>query len=250
METMALMIALVQFRQITDNEPDKFTSLAIFSDSQAALDLLAKPMKPKTLQYLSRFVLKSHRTIPERYTLRLYWTPGHEGIELNERADKAAKEAAEGDMTPMILPISLGGLLRHSRKILNTRGAVSIKQYKTKGKWIADALNKLEKGQAAAIFQLRCGHSPLKKFLHRIKAEENDKCDTCNAIETTAHFLVYCKKYTKQRQAFRKQIKKEKIKVDINSAIKLLDTPKVYPYLAQFIENTGRFTHLKTYLDK
>jgi hypothetical protein len=56
--------------------------------------------------------------------------------------------------------------------------------------------------------------------------------------------------HTKQQQAFRKQMKKEKMKVEINSAIDLSDTPKVYPYLAQFIENTGRFIYLKTYLDK
>lgn len=57
-------------------------------------------------------------------------------------------------------------------------------------------------------------------------------------------------KFTKQRQQFRRRLKEEEIKVDINSAIKLLDTPAVFPYLAQYVEETGRFTHLKTYIDK
>lgn len=117
-------------------------------------------------------------------------------------------------------------------------------------KWSENVFNPgLEKGSAAAIFQLRCGHCPLRKFLHRIGAEESDKCETCSAVETPAHFLIYCKKYTKQSPELRRQLKKEKIKTNFNSASALLDTPNAYPLLARFIKQTGRFTHLQTYLD-
>lgn len=250
MEAMALMIALVQFKYFTDDPSNTFRSLAIFSDSQAALNLLANPVKPQSLQYLARFLLRSHRKIPVHLAMKLYWTPGHEGIELNEQADEAAKQAAESDEQPMILPMSLGGLLRHTRSIFRNRGAVSIAPYKTKAKKIADALQSLEKGDAAAIFQLQCGHCPLKKFLHRIGVEEDNKCEDCKATETPAHFLIYCKKYTKQQQVFRRTLKEEGIKINVNSAFTLLDSPRVYPHLAEFLRATGRFTHLKSYLDK
>lgn len=117
MEAMAIMIAIVQFRQRINTDPDKFDALAIFSDSQAALDLLARLTQPKTLQYLSRFLRRSYNMIPKEYPLRLYWTPGHEGVNLNETADAAAKKAAEDNKDPLILPISLGGLLQHSRAV-------------------------------------------------------------------------------------------------------------------------------------
>lgn len=181
--------------------------------------------------------------------MALYWTPGHEDVELNEKADEAAKKAAEDREDALTLPLSLGGLLQHTRKIFNQRGATPITPFKTKNKWVADALNNLEKGQAAAIFQLRSGHCPLHKFLHRIGVEDTDRCETCKAVETPAHFLIYCRKYTKERRRFREKLKEEKIKVNINSAMALLDTPKLYPYLACFIQETGRFPHLNTYLE-
>lgn len=218
MEAMAIMIALVHFRHLISTHPDKFTLLAIFSDSQTALDLFSKPLQPKTLQYLAHFLLRSYREIPTNYHVRLFWTPGHEGVELNEAADEAARKAAEEDDSPIILPMSLGALLRHTKTLFHHRGAVPINPYKKKARWITDALNLLEKGDAAAIFQLRCGHCPLKKFLHRIRAEEDAKCDECFATETPAHFLIYCKKYNGQRRTFRRQLREENIKVDINSA--------------------------------
>lgn len=248
MESMAILIALVQFRQIIATNPTKFNALTIFSDSQAALELFSNPTQPRTLQYLSRFLRRSHSLIPDQYPLRLYWTPGHEGVDLNEQADRAAKEAAEEGLNPVLLPTSLGCLLRHTRTTFKTREAVPNSPYKTKGKKISDALNQLEKGQAAAIFQLRCGHCPLRKFLYRIGVEEHNRCTTCFATETPAHFLVYCKKYTRQRRDFRKKLKEEDIKVNTNSAWAILDSPKTYPYLAQYIQDTERFIHLKSYL--
>lgn len=202
METVAFILAMTKFKHLIDTDPECFTSLAVFSDSQAALELIAKPMRPSTLQYLARYVLRTRKMIPNRYKIRLYWTPGHEGVELNEIADNEAKAAAEENIDPVILPISLGCLLCRVKETFRTRGAEPIPPYKTKGRWIADVLNTLEKGQAAAIFQLRSGHCPLKKFLHRIGVEEDNKCETCKVVETTTHFLIYCKRYTKERRIF------------------------------------------------
>lgn len=134
MEGMAIIIALVKFRQIIDTDPEKYSLLAIFSDSQAALGLFANPMQPNTLQYLARFLRKSHQRIPQELPISLYWTPGHEGIPLNEAADEAAKKAAEERIDVMILPRSLGGLLQHTRNVFNKRGAVTKTPFKTKSR--------------------------------------------------------------------------------------------------------------------
>lgn len=112
METAAFILAMTKFKHLIDTDPDRFTSLAVFSDSQAALDLIARPMRPSTLQYLARYVLRTKGMIPDQYQMRLYWTPGHDGVELNKIADKEAKEAAEGNIDPVTLPISLGCLIR------------------------------------------------------------------------------------------------------------------------------------------
>lgn len=249
MEVMGLIMGLMTYSTIVDLHPNKFKAVALFSDSQAALGLLANPLQPQSLQYLARTLRKTIRKIPQGHSISLYWTPGHEGIQLNEKADEEARQKAEGKDESTILPISLGGLLRHTKENI-TRGARPITKYKTKSKHVAEALNRLEKGQAAVIFQLRCGHNPLRHFLHRIGVEETDKCDFCRVTENTTHFLIYCRRFKLQRQTFQKKLIDEEINVDINSANKLLDTPAVFPYLAQFVEDTGRFTHLKTYIDK
>lgn len=129
---MAIMIAMVKFRQVADAHPNKYNSLAIFSDSQAALNLLAQPLDMKTLQYLARFLLRTWKPLQNRFEVRLYWTPGREDIDLNEKADKAAKQAAEKYEDPMILPTSLGCLLKSTQEKIRYREAVSTPPYKTK----------------------------------------------------------------------------------------------------------------------
>lgn len=164
MEIMALIIGLSQFRSIIVDQPEKYKVLAFFSDGQAALELIENRAQPNTSQYLARAVKIMVRQIPLMFRIDLYWTPGQEVFELNEWADKAAKEAAEGSPVAATLPISLGSLLRHVKETFK-REACPLKQYKTRGTITAGTLNKTEKRQATTVFQLRCGHCPLKQFL-------------------------------------------------------------------------------------
>lgn len=176
MVAMALILALLTFSTILTTTPTKYKSIAIFSDSQSALELLANPAQPKLLQYIKKLFRKAKRTIPEGKAISLYLTPGHKGVELNEKADLAAKDAAEATNGVIEVPVGLGSLLRHAREKCK-REVVPVKQFKTKGRYIAEALNGLEKGQAVSIFQLQCGHCPLQKFLHQIGVEGDNKCD-------------------------------------------------------------------------
>ncbi|KAG0148572.1 hypothetical protein CROQUDRAFT_654653 [Cronartium quercuum f. sp. fusiforme G11] len=48
-KVMGLIIALIKFRDTIIRHSTAFTSLAIFSDNQAALSLLTKPLQPKSL---------------------------------------------------------------------------------------------------------------------------------------------------------------------------------------------------------
>ncbi|KAG0144143.1 hypothetical protein CROQUDRAFT_108667 [Cronartium quercuum f. sp. fusiforme G11] len=183
-------------------------ALAIFYDNQAALHLVNNPTKQGTAQYIAEEV----HVILERIKIpiRLYWSPGHEGIKLNEAADEAAKTGDE-----------------EQTEITNLRYS----------------LNR----QAAAIFQLRSGHSPLRHHLSRAKTGISPLCPSCGIPETTAHFLVYCKKSSKQRRTFRNRLRKQGLKVDFQSASRLLDTPSVFPFLADYIEDTNRFPNLRKY---
>ncbi|KAG0151652.1 hypothetical protein CROQUDRAFT_651086 [Cronartium quercuum f. sp. fusiforme G11] len=145
------------------------------------------------------------------------------------------------------LPISLGGLLRHVRKVFKNRGADPILPYHTPSAKIADGLDLLEKGQAASNFQLRSGCCPLRKYLHRIKVEQDPRCEHCKLVETPTHSIAYCKKFEQQRNFFRMELKKAKVKV--NSATAVLDNTATYPHLVEYIEGTERFEYLKSYTE-
>lgn len=220
MESMALSMALNHYVNLieTDSTPDNNT-LAIFSDSQAALQLLNNPLTMQTAQYLGGHLQELIQHITSRHTINLYWTPGHRDIELNERADEAAGKAAEFEGERHTLPFSLSCAKRHARQIYNNHGTdIERDGYRTKGKAIATAFDNLEKGKTAAIFQLRSGHCPLNHFLARIQATPSDRCANCGRKETTIHFLLYCPKYTRQRRAFRNALKEADIKLDTRRA--------------------------------
>ncbi|KAG0145350.1 hypothetical protein CROQUDRAFT_15899, partial [Cronartium quercuum f. sp. fusiforme G11] len=109
------------------------------------------------------------------------------------------------------------------------------------------ALDLLEKGQASSIFQLWSGCCPLRKYLHRIKVEQDPRCEHCKLVETPIHFIAYCKKFEQQRIFFGMELKKANVKVNTNSATAVFDNTATYPHLVKYIEGTRRFKHLKSY---
>lgn len=234
MELMALSLALNYYIDAieTDTTPENNT-LALFSDSQTALQVLNNPLSMRTAQYLGKHLQELACHISSAHTIKLHWTPGHRDIDLNEQADKAAGEAAESEGERFTLPFSLSCARRHVKQTYNNRGMITDRSgYKTKGKIIAEAYDKLEKGKAAAIFQLRSNHCPLNHYLTRINAAPNNRCAHCGRKETTIHFLLYCPQYKKERHIFRNALKEEEIKLDTRRANLILDCPEAYPYLA------------------
>lgn len=252
MEAMALSIALNHYIDCieTDTTPPNNT-LALFSDSQAALHLLNKPPQPAPLQYFGIHLQELIDHINTNHTIKLFWTPGHRSITLNEKADEEAGKAAEAEGERFTLPVSLASTTQRVRLTFNDRGEnLDRGSFRTPGRKIAAALDELEKGKAAAIFQLRSGHCPLNHFLKRIQATEDDRCPHCRRKETTTHYLIYCQKYKHKRRKFRNDLKEAEIKVDTRGADKILDNPNTYPYLADYIISTGRFEHLQVYIEK
>lgn len=249
---MALSLALNHYIDLTemDNIPTS-TNLSIFSDSQAALNLMNDPLTPRTAQYLGSHLQELVQHITPQRTIKLFWTPGHKDIELNEQADEGAGEAAITEGEWFLLPSSLASTWQHVKTTFNSRGTdIDRDGYKTTGKEIAKASDNLEKDQAAAIFQSRSGHCPLNHFFARIQVVKADRCQHCGRKETMIHFLNYFPKYAKARQMFRNNLREAEIKPDTRRANLILDSPDIFPYLAEFITFTNRFEHFHTYLEK
>jgi hypothetical protein len=186
------------------------------------------------------------------------WAPGHIGIEGNERADEEAKRAAQQEDSSALaaIPKVFRGDLPWSRSAVRQEyhtelGAAAKQTWERsprfarissydgkilKGTYIA-LTNKLPRSLAVLLIQLRTGHIPLAKHLHRINKADTPICPCCRqADETVAHYLLHCSAH---REARRRLV----LEGGRNATIitKLLGSTKLYPPLFRYIARTGRF---------
>ncbi|KAA1066712.1 hypothetical protein PGT21_022684 [Puccinia graminis f. sp. tritici] len=169
-EVTAINIGLEMFKNdlnnlISGNQHNIFNKkLNIFCDNQATLTTISKPPKPTSLQFrfnkiftLLKFI-SSNSTTP----IQLFWCPAHVGITENEKVDSLAKEATSDNQQFQLehQPQTLTNLQQHIRqqykfnKFKNPLIRNNIKLTTPPFK-IFNKLNQLEKGGAAAIYQLR-----------------------------------------------------------------------------------------------
>lgn len=246
---LAAKLAKKSLRTCIARTPD----IAIFGDNQGALSLINDIPRASSGQHIIIRTLSLFRQLPEDSTIRLYWTPGHAGIELNEKADDLAKQAAtdqSGQTEVFYLPASLGSLKRRTKSKFSLKHfplKPGRKPFKTNPKDISDALMNMEKGRTAAITQLRAGHSPLNDHLHKRNLTDSPFCITCKRKETTEHFLLFCNRYKKERRRFRSRLLEENIRVNWNDAKKLMDSPKAFFLLSEYILETKRFSFFHSY---
>ncbi|MBW0499329.1 hypothetical protein O181_039044 [Austropuccinia psidii MF-1] len=177
-------------------------AVAIFSDSQAALKSVTLPKKGTSGQQLATRIYNRFRHWSTCFPIRLYWCPGHLGIQQNEEVDKLAKEATSSNtISPNTLHhISLSKLKQTTNQQSKTPPTLTPTEiarvkFKTSPNLIIQALDGLEKGPASTIHQLRSNHIPLNAYLHRIKQVPSPRCPHCNAQDNISHYLLYCNKF-------------------------------------------------------
>ena len=190
----------------------------------------------------------------------LTWTPGHEDIDGNERADKAAKAAASGlssepkNLPTFLrrkpLPVSVSATRQVLKKRMKTQWQT---EWKTSKRYIdANKINyslpsdnflhiidQLRRNQASLLTQLRTGHVPLGTVLHRIKRADTPDCPHCkNGVrETIHHFLLVCLHYIGARRLLQAKLRR-----DASSIPFLLGTRKGIPHLLRYVSNSQRLT--------
>lgn len=203
-ELIALGLAIEHFQKKQSIDPTLHT-LSVFSDSQSAIRTLHETIKIKANQYIIKHLKLLITQSAHPMLLKLFWVPGHEGIERNELADIKAKEAATHETEDIHLDVSLSALKRTARTFCkpNPKTFETNKPFlfRTPPKKIWSMLANLEKGRASIIFQLRSGNIALNAYLHKHNRDStpSPNCSTCHTPETTDHFLVCCRRYQRQR---------------------------------------------------
>ncbi|GAA5848396.1 hypothetical protein JCM8547_004502 [Rhodosporidiobolus lusitaniae] len=239
----------------------------LFLDNQSAASNFcstdASPGQSLRLENLTRY-----RTLKRKHPhlhLNLHWVPGHVGVEGNEAADLAAKEAAfaavegeEGGQHAVDVPVDMlsGATFPESRSALRAYFDLDLPErwnaswrspgtfgaplrrvdHHAPSKHILRLHERLPRRLSSLLTQLRDGHSHLKADRYRSRVSPTDRCE-CGAPETLSHFLLSCPLYRRQRAVLAQQVGPQ-----FRDVARLMSDPLVVPFVLEYCMATERFS--------
>ena len=186
--------------------------VTVMLDSQAAITRLSH----QEVGQGQHLALRAYETVlalgNQGREVTIQWVPGHQGIEGNERADQAAKQAASrpprGNQGELSLAFTRRACTEGNRarrqqwltKRLQQRAPEEQRTYKAQAGWKQDpTVAAAPKKIASRYYQLKIGHAVTGVFLHRIKARDSAACQGCQASrESVHHLLLECREWRRQ----------------------------------------------------
>ena len=189
--------------------------------------------------------------------IKIKWVLGHKGVEGNECTDEEAKKAvmmgSSNKRKPLkflrtTLPQSKSAAkCMHNKKLkcLAQKGWQSSERYNrmkktdpnTPSNKYIDLVNPLPRKLASILSQLRTGHTPLAKHLHRIGKTNSLICPACQqSEEPIQHFILHCPAHQAARQTLQNNMGGRNIDIT-----KLLTLPKMLHALFKYVVETGCF---------
>jgi len=189
--------------------------------------------------------------------VKVRWTPGHKGISENKQADVEVKRAAWGESSQQHwLPLACRGIILASRSAAQQgymKGAkdearklfsgsprcqkIQSIDLSTPSSKFRKIMQLLPWHQAALLVQLRTGHVPLHKHLHRIGKFRSATCPACiSEVDSVHHYLLMCLAYAGQRRQMERALQ-----WPARSIRMLLSNLKAFPHLFKYINDTHQF---------
>jgi ribonuclease HI len=223
----------------------------ICTDSRSSLQLLQQAFPSNYTHLVAAIQMHLHQ-LPTG-AVHLQWVPSHAGLQGNEAADKAAKQAAaSADQTAQV-PFDFSELksVVH-RSIWNfwqlkwtsIRGQFALGMIKPSvHPW---AHRMLQTRRFETLFaRLRLGTAPLNKSLFQIRQAPSPLGPSCQVPETAHHYLIACIEYAEARSQLRRQINSQGILVLSLGTLLGGDTAssRTWPQTCRAVENFISSTH-------
>ena len=219
----AEVFAIGRALEVLNDRGEESTRYTIFSDSQAALSRVQHDRTGPGQALAIRAINTAKSLVDRGNTITLRWTPSHEGIEGNERADEMAKRAAEereGVASPRFLKeASLSHLTRATTEArsrataewIRTRSGRRRRYHPLKGGKMRKDLNRTRKELASRFYQMLSGHAATAEHLRRVGQTESDTCFWCGTGErqTRYHLFVRCRRWTPEIRRLWQRVRAE-----------------------------------------
>jgi hypothetical protein len=225
---MGLGVELIQ-REIANGR----ASIAVNSKAaiQATQATAARP-GAYLIDLLHGTALRLQTSHPELH-LTIRWVPGHSGMTRNEAADGEAKKAARKDESSRqdlpgwarrAFPMSKSATLqtfnadqKDRSRHLFTRSPRSVKLQcidpSAPSHGFQKLITQLPRKHASVLIQLRTGHAPLNRHLHKIGKVTSALCLACGEREEMVHhFLFICYAHNSHRHILRQTVAVEDLK--------------------------------------
>ena len=274
-ELYGMALAMIMVLQSQEPPPKQ---LIVCIDNQAAIRAIEKP-GASSGQHLVKYIVYLINGLRRKATeVELHWVPAHIGIEGNEAADKAAKQATgwtqkrsrHGRITE--LDTNRTATKAHAARALRSSKKQSIakevyQQWKeswkdeehgrelfhiepTPRKAILGLHDGLTKELSSLAVHLRTKKIGLRQFLHRRKVPGYDspRCGCRVGDQTVEHVLLHCSEH---RELRRDLWTKEKNKAPWNELrLKhILTNPSSLKKAVNFIKETGLIGQFRAHTD-
>lgn len=214
-EALAIKSAL----EIAQN--NGYHNIRIFSDSMSVLKAIQSSNKSQIKSNIILDIINigmNLKNIGKR--IELFWIPAHVGIEFNEKADRAAKEAIKSGIdTSTLIPVS--DLQAHWKAELFENFYKWVKDIgKTKGIFFSKYLlthkrkpwfhnERLNRRCIVSINRIRADHTSLAESLYKFKIVESPKCSCKEYSQSTNHIFWQCSELEKEREILLETIRKK-----------------------------------------
>ena len=208
----AELIAACRALQKMQSQGLQGEEIHVFIDSQAALKRLQK-ISLTGGQRICYEITELCRLLSQNNKIFLSWVPGHREIQGNDHADRLAKAGLKRKAKDLLTSLSYlkrrakeDILARWKQEWKDTRPAEKGRAYSKATRDTPKISYKMQllsgpKRVQAAYYQLKLGQGFFKQFSKAIGKDDKGECfGDCNALQTPAHLLLYCKHYAKERK--------------------------------------------------